>query len=172
MSLQGFRKEDGYLLNFCAKYLARYNFDYRHSYGPPGSTAPRDRIAEAWRFPLIDVYAGGEPALADPASFNDYNEVTFIYAGADEHSPASVAVIGTFATLYQPVLLERISFAGQPTPYWSITWVVPKGQVHTYRFLVDGAYPINDPINPQELRLDSGARWSRFFTDSFTSPLV
>src|SRR5262249_30592490 len=49
--------------------------------------------------------------------------------------------------------------------------VIPKGQMHRYRFVVDGRYE-NDSINPQVQRLDNGQLWSRFFTDSFTQPLV
>jgi len=167
-----FIKDDQYVLNCSAKYLARRNTDRRHAYGPVGVDASSDRIAETWRFPIIDSYGGGALAANDPKTFNDYNEVTFIYAGADTQSPASVSVIGTFATLYDPIPMQRVNFEGEPTRYWSVTYVVPKGQVHRYRFIVDGAYPINDPVNPQEEGLDNGATWSRFFTDGFTSPLV
>jgi hypothetical protein len=173
-SMQGFyfSKSDEYILNYSTKYLARYNTDRRHSYGPLGVEAPRDRIAETWRFPVIAPYRGGAPALGDPISFNDYNEVTFIYAGADEKSPASVSVIGTFATLYDPIPMRQAEFEGEPARYWSVTYVVPKGQVHRYRFIVDAGSPINDPVNAQEQLLDNGSTWSRFFTDSFTAPLV
>jgi Domain of unknown function DUF83 len=40
--------------------------------------------------------------------------------------------------------------------------------MHTYRFIVEDAAPVNDPINPQQIVLDNGVIWSRFFTD----PLV
>jgi len=167
-----FQKDDQYVLNHCTKYLARRNTDYRQDYGPAGMEKPRDRIAEAWRFPIIDTYGGGASAVTDPATFGDYNEVTFIYAGSNAQSPNSVSVIGTFATLYDPIPLTPVSFEGERTRYWSITYAVPKGQIHTYRFIVDGAYPIDDPVNPQEQVLDNGVVWSRFFTDSFTSPVV
>jgi hypothetical protein len=172
MAAEYFYKDDQYVLNRCTKYLARSNDDRRHSYGSAGVEAPRDRIAEAWRFPMVDTYGGGAPAMADPASFGDYNEVTFIYAGADPQTPASAAVIGTFATLYEPIPMARAVFEGEPTRFWTVSHVVPKGQVHRYRFVIDGAYPINDPVNPQEEVLDKGLAWSRFFTESFTSPLV
>lgn len=167
-----FYKDDQYVLNHCTKYLARDNTDPRHAYGPPGSSAPRDRIAEAWRFPVLDTYGGGAPAVTDPAAFSDYNEVTFIYAGADVRSPASVSVLGTFATLYDPIPLRQALFEGEATRYWSVTYVVPRGQKHTYRFLVDNAYPVNDPVNPQEEMQDNGTVWSRFFTEGFSSPVV
>lgn len=166
-----FKKDDQYVLNRCTKFLSRYNTDARHSYGAPGEQSPRDRIAEAWRFPIIDAYGGGANGLGDPAQFNDYNEVTFVYAGADTTSPASVSVVGTFATLYEPIPLERVAFEGELTRFWALTYVTPKGQRHLYRFIIDGAFPINDPVNPQQELQDNGQSWSRFFTDSFTSPL-
>jgi hypothetical protein len=92
-------KNDQDVLNCCTKYLARSNPDARHKYGPPGSDAPRDRIAEAWRSPVIGTYGGGTPAVYVPADFPNYNEVTFIYAGADAQSPVSVSIVGTFATM-------------------------------------------------------------------------
>ena len=172
MAGYSFIKDDQYVLNYSAKYLARSNTDRLHAYGPTGVDATRDRILEAWRFPIIDTYGGGAPAVNEPEAFSDYNEVTFIYAGADAESPASVSVIGTFATLCDPIPMQRINFEDEPTRYWSVTYVVPKGQVHRYLFIVDGAYTISDPVNPQEERLENGATWSRFFTGGFTAPLV
>ncbi|WP_040547106.1 gluconate 2-dehydrogenase subunit 3 family protein [Pedosphaera parvula] len=166
-----FHNDDRYVLNYCAKYLGRFNTDRRHSYGS-GAEAPRDRIAEAWRFPIIDTYGGGASGITAAASYQDYNQVTFVYAGADTQSPGSVAVIGTFATLYDPIPLQRVQFEGEDTRYWSLAYAVPKGQVHNYRFVVDGSYPINDPVNPQETATENGAVWSSFFTDGFSSPLV
>jgi hypothetical protein len=132
----------------CTKFLSRYN----------------DPIAESWRFPVIDTYGGGADVVNDSAQFDDYNEVTFIYAGADSRLPTSVSVIGTFATLYEPIPLERVTFEGEPTRFWSLTYVVPRGQRHLYRFIVDGAFPVNDPVNPQLELQDNGQSWSRFFT--------
>jgi Gluconate 2-dehydrogenase subunit 3 len=167
-----FFHDDQYVLNYCAKHLARLNTDRRHTYGPPGEQAPRDRIAEAWRFPIVDTYGGGAPAAASADSFDDYNSVTFIYAGADIQSPASVGVIGTFATLYDPIPLRQVLWEGEPTRYWSVSYAVLTGQKHLYRFIVDGAFPVNDPVNPQEEMMDNGAVWSRFFTNNFSSPVV
>jgi hypothetical protein len=110
-------KDDQDVLNCCSKYLARFNSDYRHTYGPPGRSAPRDRVAEAWRFPVVGTYGGGATAVPlDQA--NDYNDVTFIYAGADSQSPATVSVIGIFATLYSPISLRRANAASR-FPRWS-----------------------------------------------------
>src|SRR3954454_9795993 len=106
-----FIKDDQYVLNYCAKYLGRFNTDRRHTYGT--TEAPRDRIVEAWRFPIIDAYGGGASAVNDPKTFQDYNEVTFIYAGTDAQSPASVSVIGTFAALYDPLPMQRVNFEGE-----------------------------------------------------------
>ena len=56
------------------------------------------------------------------------NEVTFVYK-ADERLPAKqVAVVGTFATLYQPLPLKPIHFLDDPTGYFALTVVLPIGQ--------------------------------------------
>jgi hypothetical protein len=165
-----FYKPDRYILNHCTKYLARFNTDRRHPYGP--DPVPRDNVAEAWRFPVVDTYAGGISALADPTTWDQYNEVTFIYAGTDTQTPKSVNVVGTFDTLHTPLPLKQTMFEGEPTRYWSLTFAVPKGEMHRYRFVVDGAAPINDPINPQQMTLDNKVVWSRFITEAFTGPLV
>jgi len=165
-----FYKPDRYVLNRCTKYLSRFNTDRRHPYGE--QAAGRDSIAEAWRFPIIDTYGGGIDKLSDKNVWNQYNEVTFIYAASDGQTPGSVGVIGTFSTLHTPIPLKPVSFEGEPTRYWSLTYAVPKGEMHRYRFIVDGAAPINDPVNPQRMTLDNGETWSRFATESFTGPLV
>jgi hypothetical protein len=167
-----FYMHDDYILNCATKYLARFNADRRHSYGPPGVEAPRDNVAEAWRFPVIDRYGGGASAVSNERDFRDYNAVTFIYAGSDAQSPSSIGVIGTFATLFDPLPLRQVSWEGEPTRFWSVSYAVPTGQKHTYRFIVDNAFPINDPINPQEVKQDNGAKWSSFFTDAYSSPVV
>ena len=110
--------------------------------------------------------------MTDAADFNNYNTVTFVYAGADPSSPASVGVIGTFATLYEPLALRQLRWEGEPTRFWALSCAVPKGQQHRYRFVIDGAFPINDPINPQERAEDNGVVWSTFFTDAYSSPVV
>jgi hypothetical protein len=167
-----FHPDDDYVLNHTSKYLARFNTDRRHSCGPPGNEAPRDRIAEAWRFPVVDTYGGGAPAVTSVAAFDNYNAVAFIYAGADAQSPVSIGVIGTFATLYDPLPLRQVLWEGEPTRFWSLSYAVPKGQKHRYRFIVDNAFPVNDTVNPQEEMEDNGAVWSSFFTDAYSSPVV
>jgi hypothetical protein len=163
--------DDLYVLNYAGRYLARWSTDFRHTYSIDGQQQPQDQLAEAWRFPLIDTYGGGAAAVTDPASFAGFNQVTFVYAGTDVTTPQSVAVLGTFATLYRPIPLSRVTFEDEPTRYFALSYVVPKAQVHRYRFLVDGRQT-NDFINPQVVRLDNGRVWSRFFTDAFTQPLV
>ena len=167
-----FHSDDAYVLNYATKCLARFNTDRRHSYGPAGTQAPRDNVAEAWRFPIIDTYGGGADGVNAAAAFNDYNTVTFVYAGADPKSPASVGVIGTFATLYEPLPLRQVHWEGEPTRFWALRYAVPKGQKHRYQFLIDSAFPVNDPINPQEQSEDNGIVWSVFFTDAYSSPVV
>lgn len=167
-----FYPDDQYVLNYATKYLARFNLDRRHSYGPADIQAPRDRIAEAWRFPIVDTYGGGAPAVTLASDFGNYNTVTFIYPGAEAQSPASVGIIGSFVTLHSPVSLRQVSWEGEATRFWSLSCAVSKGQKHKYRFIVDDAFPANDPVNPQEEVQDNGAIWSSFYTESYSSPVV
>jgi len=151
-------RDDLYVLNHCARSLARDNTDARHDYGqyPAGDT--RARIAEAWRFPIVDSYFDGR-------SYDDsyaFNTVTFVYAIEDDRAH-DVAVIGTFADLVTPIPLRPVA----DSVYRSVSVAVPKGQVHRYRFLVDGR-SVLDPINPQRTTNPDGTEWSRFFTQFCT----
>src|SRR5262249_14247356 len=150
--------------------LARWNTDRRNATADDAETHDGN-VCEPWRFPIVDSAGAGVSAVSIPPEYSQYNQVTFVYAGADPVSPATVAVIGTFATLYEPIPLRRARFEDEETRFWSVTFLVPKGQVHRYRFMVDGAYPVNDPVNPQLETIDNGAVWSRFFTEGFSSPL-
>jgi hypothetical protein len=157
-------KGDQYLLNYCTKYLARDNSEPRHNYNNQfTSTALRSRVAETWRFPIIDSYSD---RLNQEESYR-FNEVTFIYANLGQPLPQSVAVIGTFANLYEAIPLKSVQFLGKSTGYFGLTVVVPKGELHTYKFLVDGQF-ILDPLNPQRTVLENGETWSRFFTQLCT----
>jgi len=54
-----------------------------------------------------------------------------------------VSVVGTFCTLFEPLELRRVA----DEAVFALTVVLPKAQVYTYRFIVDGE-PVPDPINP------------------------
>jgi hypothetical protein len=95
-----------------------------------------------------------------------FNEVTFVYGLPWTPSPSAVSLIGTFAPLYEAIPLRQIA----DSPYFTVTLKIPKGEVHTYKFLVDGE-GVPDPINPQRVRLDNGREWSRFFTQLCSQPL-
>jgi hypothetical protein len=157
-------KDDQELLNYCTKYLARGN---RYTETPPASNnANLTRVSEAWRFPIIQSY-GASDAInqIDDAA----NEVTFVYR-ADEQLPAKqVAVVGTFARLYQPLPLKPIHFLDEPTGYFALTMALPVGQSYRYLFLVDGQRQL-DPINPHQVTLANGKTWSCFFTDFHVQP--
>ena len=160
-------REDQDILNYCAKYLARESVDPRHNFGQYDSSDPRGRICEPWRFPLIDGHSDGRDFIASYA----FNDVTLIYAAPFQQPvPREVGVVGTFAKLYEPLPLQRLLFQGSETPYFAVTVVVPKGEVHTYKFVVDGQ-PELDPVNPQRVVLDNGRTWSRFFTQNCTQPI-
>ena len=144
-------KDDLDLLNLCTKYLSRA--------GDPSASA------EAWRFPVIDVFRGSPFDPNDPD-----NEVVFIYK-APPGTTTRVGVLGTFATLYEAVPLKPVRFLGEDTGYFGLSVAVPKGQAHIYQYVVDGKLTL-DPINPQRVVLENGKTWSRFFTDSYLQPMI
>lgn len=160
MAVQIVVQDDQYILNHCTKYLARANFDQLDSNNMSAS------ISESWRFPVIDSYSDGTHVQES----SQYNTVTFIHAQQGDSRPQDVAVIGTFADLYDPIPLRRIKFLDTDTRYYAVSVVVPKGEAHNYLFLIDGQTK-PDPINPQRVVLDNGNTWSRFFTDGCTQPM-
>ncbi len=156
-------KDDTYVLNHTTKYLARENSDERHNFGIYQPGDPRAKVCEAWRFPIIDGHYNAD----DPAESYGWNEVTFVYAELrDAALPQTLSVVGTFAPIYEPIPLRRIA----DMPYFTATVLVPKGEVHTYRFIIDGQLQL-DPVNPQKSTLDNGREWSRFFTQGCTQRL-
>lgn len=156
------QEEDQYVLNYCAKYLARDNTDARHNYGQFDASDERGRICESWRFPIVDTYSDG----VDPVGSYAFNQVTFVYRATGSAAPQQVAVIGTFDNLYEPVPLHPIA----DTPFFTVTGVIPKGEVHLYKYVVDGQAVI-DPVNPQQVTQENGRVWSRFFTQLATAPV-
>jgi len=150
-----------YVFGHCTKYLSRdyRNVAPRHDYGGYAAGDQRAHIVDAWRFPVIDALS----AAQDPVAYTR-NVVTFIYFDAAATPPGRVGVVGTFSSLYEPIPLQRVG----SSPYFAVSVVVPKGEVHTYKYLVDNQLAL-DPINPQRVRLDNGAEWSRFFTWNLTT---
>jgi hypothetical protein len=167
-----FFRDDDYVLNHATKYLARFNTDRRNAFDPSSPAAPRDNICEAWRFPIVDSYGGGAPGLTVAGASNSYNTVTFVYADSVSPAPQRIGVIGTFATLYQPLSMRRVLWEGEPTRFWSLSYAIPKGQKHRYRFVLEDGSAVSDPVNPQQATTDNGAVWSVFFTDVYSSPVV
>ena len=159
-------KDDQYVLNHCTRYLARDGDEPRHDFGQYEPGDRRARIADAWRYPIIDSYYDGS-SVEDSYAFNS---VTFIHDA--RATPATeVAVSGSFTELYEPVALRPIQFLGEPSEIWALTVRVRKGQVHTYKLRIDGVWQV-DPINPQTQRMDNGRQWSRFFTEGCQIPLT
>lgn len=151
-----------YVLNVATKHLAREILPARNTYGdafPAGD--PRGQISEAWRFPIIDRYANTLSSAGD----EQLNKVTFVVRDSDLGGPKEVAVIGSFAGLYEQIPLQPVLFMGEPTGFRACSLLVPKQQLHIYRFMVDGQ-PRIDPINPQQRQLDNGSVWSLFFTEA------
>jgi hypothetical protein len=152
------QRDDVYVLNCCTKSLARDNTDARHNYGQYSPDDSRASIAEAWRFPVMDSYYDGR-SYEDSYAFN---AVTFVYVNAD-NTANDVAVIGTFSDLFTPIPMPRVA----DSVYRAVTVAVPKGQVHRYRFVVDGKMTL-DPVNPQRVTTPEATQWSRFFTQFCT----
>jgi len=166
MAIQILENDDQYILNHCTKFLARDNTDPRHNFGQFSDDDARSRHCESWRFPIIDGYSDGNDFDKTYTS----NLVTFVYRHQGSTLPKNVSVIGTFANLYEPIPLKPVKFVDEETGYYALQIVVPKGEFHTYKFIVDGQ-AILDPINPQRTMLDNGQFWSRFFTNLCTEPL-
>lgn len=153
---------DEYVLNFCAKYLTRDSIDGRHDFGQFPMGDPRGRVCEGWRFPIVDSYIdAATPALTA-------NRVTFVYRA--EAGVQGVSVVGTFAALYAPIAMRRVRSHDEDTDYFTVSLVIPTGEVHRYKFVVDGQVVL-DQVNPQRITLDNGAVWSRFFTQYCSRPL-
>jgi hypothetical protein len=162
--VQVITSSDEYVLNNCTKFLARDLGEARHNDGQYPEGDFRSFVAESWRFPIIDSWADGTSFVPDYS----LNSVTFVYpilGGAT--NPKSVSVIGSFATLFEPIPLRQVS----ATPFFTTTVLLPKGQVHTYKYMVEGQ-PQLDPVNPQRSVLDNGKTWSRFFTQLCTQPIT
>lgn len=160
-------RDDVYVLNHCTRFLARDEAESpRHNFGQYEQGDSRAAVCEAWRFPIVDSYFDG---VSVEDSYR-YNTVTFVNDGRGAQA-SSVAVIGTFGDLFDPVPLEPVRFLGDDTGYWAVSVRVPKGQVHRYQFSIDGRWAL-DPVNPQRTRTDNGEAWSQFFTDSCHIPLV
>jgi hypothetical protein len=160
-------RDDQYILNHCAKHLARDNEDERHNFGQFDAGDPRGRVAEAYHFPVVDSYFDGQ---SQERSYG-FNEVTFVYFDRAASAPQQVFVVGTFARLYERIPLRAVKFGDEETGYYAVTCVIPKGEAHTYKYIVDGELKL-DPTNPQRVRLDNGEEWSRFFTHLSTEPLA
>lgn len=162
-------KDDQYVLNHCTRFLAR-DLDGdgapRHDFGQYEPGDPRAQVCEAWRYPIIDSYFDGQSV----ESSYPFNAVTFVY-DARGKAAQEVAVTGTFTELYDPTPLRPVLFLGEPSGIHAVTVRVPKGQVHTYKLRVDGAWQV-DPLNPQITELDNGRPWSRLFTEACQIPLT
>lgn len=153
-------RDDLYVLNQCTKYLARTNVDYRHNFGQYSNPADdRGRVSEAWRFPIVDSFY--DPAAPDLGY--SYNSVTFVYTQPDRPKNLEVSVTGSFSPRYQPLKLRQLQVLDEPSGIYALSVAIPKGKVHTYKFLVNDQ-PVVDPINPQQQIADNGRVWSRFFT--------
>lgn len=157
------KKDNRYIYNFCARYLARTSNEPRHNYGQfePGDF--RATLCEPWHFPIIDSYYD----KSDIEGSALLNQVTFVYYNGSGEIPHDVAVIGTFSNLYQPIPLEQVD----DSPYFALTLTIPKGQVHRYKYRVNGEWRL-DPVNTQRMRLPNGEVWSRFFTHACAIPIT
>src|SRR5688572_2397468 len=103
MALRIFDQDDEYILSHCTKFLARDNVDARHNFDHFSPDDARSRICETWRFPIIDTF-GNE-------NVQGMNQVTFVYDATLAPTPLqAVAVIGSFANLYEAIPLRPVLF--------------------------------------------------------------
>jgi hypothetical protein len=179
MAARLIKRDPRYVLNFCAKHLAR----------------DRGDISEPWRFPIVDRHrdsfpgppredspvppgdsppapAGGLPTAMQVGTGRSWSEdaVTFVWDGRDGVAD-SVELVGSMLPGRDPVPLREVLFDGHATGYSSVSLAVPRGTIHQYLFLVDGVLR-PDPINPQRTRSDNGTVWSRFFTTGCVQAVV
>jgi hypothetical protein len=136
------------VLNFVAKYLSR-----------EGSSVA---YAEPWRCPIVDS--------CQSAGNQSSDRVTFVYRADEADDDRPVGVVGSFDQLWDATPLVPVLFDGRKTRWRAVSVLVPIGQVHTYKFIVEGQATL-DPINPQRRSLDNGFEWSRFFTHYCTAPV-
>lgn len=155
------QKTSDYLFNHIAKCCARDVYDARHDYGDFKRKEIQSNVPDSWRIPVIDTHR--KPNEVDSFYFND---VTFIYPFDFNNAPQSISIIGTFYKLHEPVPLQVLN----DSRYYTLTYKIPKGEVHYYKYMVDGQ-PLPDPINPQRQVLENGEEWSRFFTDNCNVPV-
>ncbi len=74
-------------------------------------------------------------------------------SASDDSAVTSVAIVGTFANLYAPIPLRQVD----GTKYWGVTAVVPKGEGHTYKFLIASESRL-DPVNSQQVTKPDGTQ--------------
>lgn len=142
-----FEADPGYVFDRCTRLLARTNLDDRSSFLGHLDGRTAGRISEAWRLPIVDR-----------SDREGHNRVTFVWAGSPGDERVDLLCTGTGLNHLLP--MRRV---GAST--WFATGAhVPFGQVHYYKFMVDGRFT-TDVVNPQRETLADGAVWSRFFTD-------
>lgn len=149
-------KEPDWILNHCAKYLARDNTDDRHSFFGLDAGLPRARISEAWRFPIVDADDSGH------RDASDWNHVTFVHRRQD----VPVRLLTPCLGLHAPEELKPVG----DSDYVSVTLRVPKGRRYRYRFIVGDRAQL-DPINPQTTTTAQNETWSSFWTWSYNEPI-
>ena len=153
-------KEADYILNHCAKYLARDNVDERHSFFGLDAGQARSRISEPWRFPIVDA---DDTGVVDAS---DWNHVTFVHRAPDSRLDISVKLLTPCLGLFAPTPLTLID----DSLYVALTLRVLKGQRHRYRFIVNGQAKL-DAINPQTMVTPQGEVWSSFWTWTYNEPI-
>ncbi len=161
-------KSDEYVLNHCARFLARDNREPRHSYFGLEAEHERARISDAWRFPVVDAHEPSSREEFESGAYMDFNDVTFVLKEANDGPRfGAVALVTTAGALNRPIEMKRVG----DTLYHAVTLMVGRGQRHRYRFLIDGS-PVLDPVNPQLFQHSDGSVWSSFFTWEYQETVV
>ena len=123
----------------------------------------RARVAEAWRFPIVGF--GRTPGFSP-----DLNLVTFVYK-APPADTRSIAVVGTFGTLYEPFRSSRSCSKVRTPAIARFPWPCRRlKSTPTNIKLAIRMFLTRSILN--ESKLDNGRVWSRFFTEGYLQPLI
>lgn len=153
-------QNDEQILNYCAKYLARGAKLFNDAVAPDSFNLAT--VSENWRFPLVLSQTD------EKGETGKLNKVIFIWHTKPGENISSIAVVGSFAPLYQSFPLTPVIYEDNNTGFYSCTVDVPVSKSYYYKFIINGNDAL-DRINPQRKKFTNGREWSFFFTDYYNS---
>ncbi|NRA66115.1 MAG: gluconate 2-dehydrogenase subunit 3 family protein [Pseudobacteriovorax sp.] len=142
------------ILNLIRRSLTPTALPLAHSYNGLWQGDVRSQIATGWSLPLI-----GKGYIEKPI---DRNTVTFIFKA---NGDASEVYLSGSPTDDQPIQMHQLNYLGATKPYYYVSLNIPFGQIHRYKFIVNGT-SIVDPNSYIRKRVN-GFEWSVFYTDAY-----